>query len=84
MSLGEASSKCAAIFLPFSLILFSDIRSAVPPTEADRLPYVPIPNGMAPVSPCTISTCSIGIPSSSATSCEKVVSCPCPCECDPV
>ena len=39
---------------------------------------------MAPVSPWTISTLSIGTPSSSATSWEKVVSCPCPCECEPV
>ncbi len=46
------------------------------PTEHERLPYVPIPNGMSPVSPWTISTCSIGIPSSLATSWANVVSCP--------
>jgi len=38
MSLGFASSRWAAIFLPFSLILSSDITMAVPPTEAERLP----------------------------------------------
>ena len=43
-----------------------------------------MPNGMRPVSPCTMSTSVIGIPSASATSWEKVVSCPCPWLCDPV
>jgi len=38
MSLGFASRRWAAIFLPFSLILSSDITIAVPPTEAERLP----------------------------------------------
>jgi hypothetical protein len=43
-----------------------------------------MPNGIAPVSPWTISTCSIGMPSSSATSWENVVSCPWPWEWEPV
>src|SRR5437773_989190 len=79
-----ASSRCAAIFRPFSLILSRHLTMALPPTHAERLPYVPIPNGICAVSPWTISTCSIGMPSSSATSWANVVSCPCPCECDPV
>ena len=38
MSLADASSRCAAIFFPFSLILLIDMCSAVPPTDAERLP----------------------------------------------
>ena len=38
MSLADASRRCAAIFFPFSLTLLTDIRRAVPPTEAERLP----------------------------------------------
>src|SRR2546425_8582817 len=63
-----ASSRCAAIFRPLSLILSRHLTMALPPTHAERLPYVPIPNGICAVSPWTISTCSIGMPSSSATS----------------
>ena len=37
-----------------------------------------------PVSPWTMSTCSMGMPRWSATSWANVVSCPCPCECEPV
>src|SRR3546814_15669704 len=40
--------------------------------------------GTEPVSPCTISTFSIGTPSVSATSWEKVVSWPWPWLCEPV
>ncbi|MNY45636.1 hypothetical protein D3C86_1807540 [compost metagenome] len=36
------------------------------------------------VSPCTMLTLSIGTPKRSATSCAKVVSCPCPWLCEPV
>ena len=43
-----------------------------------------MPNGILAVSPCTISTCSIGMPSWSATSCAKVVSWPWPWLCVPV
>jgi hypothetical protein len=38
MSPGDASSRCAAIRLPFSMTLLSDMRIAVPPTDAERLP----------------------------------------------
>src|SRR3546814_9397850 len=43
-----------------------------------------MPMGTEPVSPCTISTFSIGTPSVSATSWEKVVSWPWPWLCEPV
>ena len=37
-----------------------------------------MPNCTLSVSPCTIATFSIGMPSRSATSWANVVSCPCP------
>ncbi len=37
-----------------------------------------MPKGIFAVSPCTMSTCAIGTPSRSATSCAKVVSWPWP------
>jgi len=57
---------------------------AEPPTASERLPYVPIPNGIFDVSPCTTSTWLSGTPSCSTTSCASVVSCPCPWLCVPV
>src|SRR3989454_10381763 len=38
-----ASSRCAAIFRPLSLILSRHLTMALPPTHAERLPYVPYP-----------------------------------------
>ena len=43
-----------------------------------------MPNRTFAVSPCTMSTFSIGMPSLSATTWAKVVSWPWPCECEPV
>ena len=57
---------------------------ALPPTAMLREPAVPLPIGIMSVSPCTISTSSMGTPSSSATTCAKVVTWPCPCEWVPV
>ncbi len=59
---------------PFATILSSAFTIAVPPTAMEREPYVPMPNGMRPVSPCTISTSSMPMPSRSATTCANVVS----------
>ena len=57
---------------------------AVPPTASEREPYVPMPNGTRPVSPWTMSTFSIGMPSRAATTCANVVSWPWPWLCEPV
>ena len=43
-----------------------------------------MPKRTRPVSPCTMSTFSIGMPSRSATTCANVVSCPWPWLCEPV
>ena len=43
-----------------------------------------MPNSTLEVSPCTMSTFSIGMPRRSATTCANVVSWPWPCECEPV
>ena len=43
-----------------------------------------MPKSTFEVSPCTMSTFSIGTPRRSATTCAKVVSWPWPCECEPV
>ena len=42
------------ILRAFSLILPALLKIAVPPTESDRLPYVPYPNGVPSVSECSI------------------------------
>jgi hypothetical protein len=43
-----------------------------------------MPKGTRPVSPCTTSTLSTGMPSRAATTCAKVVSWPWPWLCEPV
>ena len=53
---------------------------AEPPRASDRDPTVPRPNGVRPVSPCTSSTFSIGMPSFWLTICAKTVSWPWPWE----
>ena len=58
----------------FSLTLRAVSAVAAPDTGVERLPYVPRPNGVRSVSPCTTSMSSGGIPSSSATICANVVS----------
>src|SRR5919204_4572554 len=44
----------------------------------------PSTKGAPSVSLLSTVTSSTGTPSSDATTCETVVSCPCPCDCDPV
>ena len=48
------------------------------------LPAMPPPSGSVSESPCFTRILSIGMPSSDATICETVVSCPCPCDCVPI
>ena len=74
----------AAIFVALSTILFMARMIASPPTANERDPYVPMPNGILAVSPCTISTFSMGMPSCSVTSCANVVSWPWPWLWEPV
>ena len=50
----------------------------LPAFTALRLANVPMPNGMAAVSPPITVTQSIGIPSTSAATWANEVSCPCP------
>jgi len=58
MSSTDASSRWAAIFLPFSMIFSDALTMALPPTDSEREPKVPMPIWMRPVSPSTISTFS--------------------------
>ena len=60
MSCSLASSRCAAIFLAFSLTRPAATFTAEPQTAVERLPYVPQPCGVVSVSPWTISTFSTG------------------------
>ena len=54
------------------------MTSAEPPVTRPRLPIVPWPIGVLPVSPWRTAILSKSTPRRSATICEKVVSCPCP------
>src|SRR5215470_9258098 len=84
MSPSAASNMCAATFFALASILSSALTIADIPTAPEREPYVPMPNCTLSVSPCTIDTFSIGVPSRSATSWANVVSWPWPWLCDPV
>ena len=44
--------------LPLATILSTAFTIADPPTDSERDPYVPMPNGILSVSPWTISTLS--------------------------
>src|SRR5712692_8595312 len=76
--------RLEAICCAFSRTLVALPRACMPPRAADRLPKVPTPLRTRAVSPWTTLTMSMGICSSSATSCAKAVSCPWPCEAEPV
>ena len=53
MSPASASIMAAAIGFAFSITASAARLSALPPTTAERAPYVPRPNGTCAVSPCT-------------------------------
>lgn len=77
----ETSSMPEAMIRALSRTLRATRAAAAPETGVDRLPYVPRPNGVLSVSPCTTSMSSGGMPISSATICANVVSCPWPWDC---
>src|SRR5690606_41907115 len=60
---------------------FPTRRSSDLETGVERDPYVPRPNGVWSVSPCTTSMSSMGSPSSLLMICANVVSCPWPWVC---
>src|SRR6266702_2434308 len=84
MSSSDTSSRCAASLRALARILRATIDTAAPATGVLREAYVPIPNGAVSVSPSSTTTSSAGRPSSCATICAHVVSCPWPCVFAPV
>jgi hypothetical protein len=70
----DTSSMPAAMIRALSRTLRATSAAAAPDTGVDRLPYVPSPNGVLSVSPCSTSMSSGGMPISSATICANVVS----------
>jgi hypothetical protein len=63
-----------AMIRALSRTLRATSAAAAPETGVERLPYVPRPNGVLSVSPCTTSMSAGGMPISSATICANVVS----------
>ena len=77
-SAGAASSSAAAASASLSRTLPAATWMELPALTALRLAKVPMPKGMAAVSPPTTVTQSSGTPRASAATWAKEVSCPCP------
>ncbi len=80
ISSSAVSSRCAAIFLPFSMTASAALPMTMPASRIERAECEPPPSLTISVSLSMTLTSSNGTPSHSATHCAKVVSWLCPLE----
>ena len=83
MSASAASSMCAAMRLPFSMIWSAALIITIEARRMDRPACEPPPSFTTSVSPSMNRTESIGTPSHSTTTWAKLVSWPWPDDCVP-
>src|SRR5258708_2562001 len=73
MSASEASIRCAAARLPFSMMSFEASTIAIPVAVMEREPPVPLPACTTSLSPCSSFTLSKGTPRCAASTCADGV-----------
>jgi hypothetical protein len=74
---------CAPILMKRGISALQALITAPPAMTMERDAYVPVENGVVPVSPCTTWMRATSMPSTSFASWASVVSMPWPCECTP-